>query len=75
MLELNAFEVNDVAGGLMAADGAGEFFAAGGGAYAGEAFFAGMMEGAEIGAAGGPVGVIGGLLVGAAVVAIWRATE
>jgi L-aminopeptidase/D-esterase-like protein len=52
---------------------AGEFVAGGGAYTIGEAFFAGMAEGAELGSIAGPIGVIGGLLVGAAVVALYEA--
>lgn len=75
MIELNASELASVSGGLAPASAAGEFFAGGGAAYGAEAFASGVIEGAELGSAFGPVGTLVGLAVGAAVVGIWEMTD
>jgi hypothetical protein len=75
MQSLNENEIAVVSGGMTAIDvgaGAGASTAA---SSVGAAFFGAVAEGAELGAAAGPIGMIGGALVGGAVAAVWYATD
>ncbi|MES2297554.1 MAG: hypothetical protein V4582_10950 [Pseudomonadota bacterium] len=67
MFELNQSELSFVSGGDAATNGALAGMAGQAARVAGAAFIDGVITGAELGAAGGPIGVLGGILIGGAV--------
>ncbi|WP_152624897.1 hypothetical protein [Xanthomonas sp. GPE 39] len=74
MRELTAVEMMDVSGGFNPVDAAAGAACSSLGQSAATAIIGGFLEGLEVGSVAGPIAMIGGAAVGAAVGVIWYYT-